>query len=136
MEMHGEFRIRISAQDADLSAIANAHICAKTLQQAADQADMFCPHSDARLRAIGLSDIGDVVLQVYRGDRKCDAIPVSAMSDMDPERYSNSEEAMKSIAWMRGVAIAIRNYHAALCGHGTPDLDAIHYAVYGKQEAA
>lgn len=134
IEMIGTFQVRISAQDADLDAIANAHLCAQTLQVAAGYADMCCPHSDLRLRAVGLSEVGTVLLQIYRGDRKCDVIPVSDMSQMDPARYSNGgDEAMKSVAWMRDVAMAICAYHDALCGHGKPDLDAIHAAVYGTK---
>lgn len=130
MEMIGDFKIGISATSASVKAIAGALICAQTLEKAAEQADMFCPHSDARLRAIGLSNIGSVVLQIFKGDRKCSAVPVSDMAHMDPAQYSNGgEEAMKSIAWMRDVATALRDYHDALCGHGAPDLDALHYAV-------
>ncbi len=129
LDMVGSFRVTISASSATLSAIANALVCANTLEKIGNLGDLFCPHSDSFLRPVerleaarasaeadlGLSPIGSVILQIYRGDRKCDACPVSDMSRLDPSRYSKDETAMKSITWMRDVAQAIVNYHDALC---------------------
>lgn len=115
LDMVGSFRVTLSMSGCGLSAIANALVCAQTLEKVANLGDLFCPYSDSFLRPIGLSPIGSVMLQIYRAERKCDAAPVQDLSHLDPTRYSKDEAAMKSIAWMRDVAQAIVTYHDALC---------------------
>ena len=133
MEMLGSFRVIISASGAGLNAVANAYICGRTLERAADLSDFVCPHSDSMLRPIGLDSIGDVVLQIYRGEKKCDAAPAREIAHFDPARYSKDPIAAKSIAWMRDVAQAITAYHDALIS-GVNESDArdtLHDDVYG-----
>jgi hypothetical protein len=113
-EMLGSFDVRISAEAATLAAIRNSYVCARTLQRVADLGDLLCQHSDSMMRPEGLSSLGSVVLRIYRGDRKCDAVPVSDLSHLDPSRYQGDPVAARSIAWMRDIALAIQRFHSAL----------------------
>jgi len=140
MEMRGDFTITITAQNASLDAIASAYLDARILKKVADLGDMLCPHSDSWLRPIGLDDLGDVMLQMYRGERKCDAAPVREMAHFDPANFTKAGEvAMRSIGWMRDVAIAIRSYRSALIaedGSSTAAWDNVHSTVYGREQRA
>jgi hypothetical protein len=123
--------ITISAAKAPLDDMARAVAAAKQLKFAR-HSPMICPHSDAWMQAVGLDDMGGVVLQIYRGDAKKSAAPVRELAHMDPANYSGGgPEAVASVAWMRDVARAVRDA-TTLAGMR----DAIFHASVPATEAA
>ena len=138
MELAGSLKITITATDASLVAIQAAALNAQILQTVGELDDMFCPYSDSRLRTEGLDNLGDVMLRIYRGDRRCDAAPSREMARFDPARYSKDPSAAKSVGWMRDVGRAIQAYRFALIsgqGEATAE-DAIREAVGGVAKAS
>jgi hypothetical protein len=114
VEVHGEFWVTISADMADLDAVGTALIDADTLKKSADLGDLLCPHSDSRLRAVGLDDLGDVLIQTFRGDRPCDVVPLRRLAHIDPHSYAKDPVAEKSVRWMRDLARSIIRYREML----------------------
>jgi hypothetical protein len=110
VEVHGEFWIAISADRAGLDAVGTALIDADVLKKSADLGDLLCPHSDSRLRAVGLDDLGDVLFQTFHGDRALDVAPLRWLAHLDLSRYAKDPVAQNSVRWMRDLARSIIRY--------------------------
>jgi hypothetical protein len=120
VEVHGEFWVTISADMAGLDAVGTALIDADTLKKSADLGDLLCPHSDSRLRAVGLDDLGDVLVQTFRGDRPCDVVPLRRLAHIEPSCYKDPV-AEKSVRWMRDLARSIIRYREMMIQGASAD---------------
>jgi hypothetical protein len=114
IECVGEFVVTLTANGAAIEAVRKALIAAELLKKAAELGELQCPHSDSSLRAVGLDSCGDVVLQIFRGEKKCDAVGARNLAHLDPARYSGDAVAEKSVRWMADVAGAITQYRNML----------------------
>lgn len=106
MDLRGEYRVKVSVANGEISEIHHALECAKRLKMLSAACDLLCPvpGSTHVLRLAGLDDMGVPMWRVIANERVCDAIPAGDLSQMDPAAYSNAGPvAMRTIAWMRAV---------------------------------
>lgn len=111
-EEHGGIYISITAAaPVSLDVMSRVMYAARRYEAVAQMADICQPHpGEQRLQAESIDDLGDVVLRIYRGERRCDAMAVRVMAHLDPRQYSQAGPvAQAAVAWMRDVAIIIRD---------------------------
>jgi hypothetical protein len=114
-DMRGELTMSATCTAATLSDVGSLYATMATIRDCSEHGDYTCPHSDARLRVTGATDdCGDVLVQIFRGSRKCDAVPAIRLRAMRPEDYSRDPVAAKSVAWMRDVGRAIVAHRSAI----------------------
>ena len=137
LDMRGDLQISLDCRDADLRDVSRAAKAAELFRRLTTHGDFLCPHSNLRLRPVGLDSVGAVLMQIWRGERKCDAPPVAQLASLDPQQYTDGgDEAVISITWLRDVAKAIQRYDSALCKqHGTEEWDQLHEVISGRAAA-
>jgi hypothetical protein len=115
-----------------LGEMRDAYRAAEKLEMSRNRGVSCCPYSDTLLEVVGVDNCGSVMLQIYRGDRKCSVAPASQLSHLDPTQYGEADEdAQRCVTWMRDVAAAYRDATTVRDLH-----DAIYAADHAAKDAA
>lgn len=105
IESSGSYDVYVSSVRATPDAMSRALGVAQDMQVACD---LYLACGEQQLELEGCDDMGDMLLRVYRGDKKCGLIPVRDLAHLDPDQYPDPT-AKKAVKWMRDVALILRD---------------------------